>query len=113
MFGVLIPGPASILCDNQGVVKNASLPDFTLSKQHNAINYNVMCESATAGIICRGKDDRQTSLADAFTEVLPHHKCYNLFSHIGYSSMFHDSTSSIEHDPPDHVSPSKCVKLVT
>ena len=27
-FGVLFPGPASLLCDKQGVVKNTSLPAF-------------------------------------------------------------------------------------
>ena len=42
MFGVPIVGPALVLCDNQGVVKNTSLPDPVLSKRHNAINYNVV-----------------------------------------------------------------------
>ena len=71
MFGVPIEGPANVFCDNQGVVKNASLPESTLSKKHNAINYHVVRESAAAGILRFGKEDGQTNLADLFTKLLP------------------------------------------
>jgi hypothetical protein len=36
MFGVPIEGSAKVLCDNQGVVKNASISESVLSKKHNA-----------------------------------------------------------------------------
>ena len=88
MFGVPIVGPASVLCDNQGVVKNTSLPDSVLSKRHNAINYNVVREAVAAGIIRVGKEDGQTNLADAFTKMLPQNRRFDLFSRIAYSSMF-------------------------
>ena len=40
MFGVPIDGPANVYCDNQGVVKNTSLPESTLSKNlPNAKSY--------------------------------------------------------------------------
>ena len=42
MFGIPIDGPADVFCDNQGVVKNTSLPESLLSKKHNAINYHVV-----------------------------------------------------------------------
>jgi len=42
MFGIPLWGPASVLCDNQGVVKNTSLPELALSKRHNAINYHAV-----------------------------------------------------------------------
>ena len=32
MFGIPIDGPADVFCDNQGVVKNTSLPESVLSK---------------------------------------------------------------------------------
>jgi len=51
MFGCPIDGPANVFCDNQGVVKNASLLESTLSKKHNAINYHVVREAAAAGIL--------------------------------------------------------------
>ena len=35
MFGVPIDGPANVLCDNCGVVKNVSIPESTLMKKHN------------------------------------------------------------------------------
>ena len=34
--------------DDQGVVKNTSVPESTLSKKHNSINYH---KSAAAGIL--------------------------------------------------------------
>ena len=42
MFGIPIDGPADVFCDNQGVVKNMSLPESMLSKKHNAINYHAV-----------------------------------------------------------------------
>jgi hypothetical protein len=88
MFGVPIIGPASILCDNQGVVKNVSIPESTLTKRHNAINYHTTREAVAAGIIRVGKEDGLTNLADAFTKSLPRVRRYDLFGRIGYSSMF-------------------------
>jgi hypothetical protein len=88
MFGVPIRGPASVLCDNQGVVKNASIPESALTKRHNAINYHTIREAVAAGIIRVGKEDGLTNLADAFTKSLPRARRYELFSRIGYSSMF-------------------------
>eukprot|EP00957_Ditylum_brightwellii_P171890 13085741-Ditylum_brightwellii.AAC.1 len=35
MFGVLLEGSANVVYDNQGVAKNSSLPEFTLTKKHN------------------------------------------------------------------------------
>lgn len=40
MFGIPIDGPMDILCDNQSVVMNSSIPESTLSKKHNAICYH-------------------------------------------------------------------------
>ena len=51
MFGVAIKGPASVLCDNQAVVKNTSYPESTLSKRHNAINYHAVRKACATGII--------------------------------------------------------------
>ena len=87
-FGIPLRGPANVFCDNQGVVKNTSLPQSTLSKRHNAINYHVVRESVAAGIMRVGKEDGNTNLADAFTKVLPLRKRYALFYHMMYSSMF-------------------------
>ena len=58
------------MCDNQGVVKNASIPDSTLTKRHNAINYHIIREAVAAGIIKIGKEDTKSNLADLFTKRL-------------------------------------------
>jgi hypothetical protein len=88
MFGIPIVGPTSVLCDNQGVVKNASLPESTLSKRHNAINYHSVREAVAAQILRVGKEDGETNLADPLTKVLGRMKRYDMFSKITYSSMY-------------------------
>ena len=40
MFGVPLIGPASVFCDNQGVVNNTTMPESVLSKKHNQICYH-------------------------------------------------------------------------
>ena len=39
-MGVPIDGPAEVLCDNQSVVTNTSVPASVLNKRHNAICYH-------------------------------------------------------------------------
>jgi hypothetical protein len=88
MFGVPIRGPASVLCDNQGVVKNTSLPESALSKRHNSINYHSVREAVAAGILRVGKENGETNLADAFTKVLQRMKRNALFCRMTYGSAF-------------------------
>ena len=51
MFGVLLDRLADVFCDKRGVVMNASKPQSTLQKNHNAINYHAVSEAAAAGIL--------------------------------------------------------------
>jgi hypothetical protein len=79
MFGVPLDGPAQVYCDNQGVVKNTSLPESMLSKKHNAINYHAVREAAAAGVLQVHKEDTQTNLADLSRKVLPVDQRQELF----------------------------------
>src|SRR5210317_969152 len=83
MFGVPIDGPANVFCDNQGVVKNASIPESTLLKKHNAINYHAVREAVAAHILRVGKEDGETNLADLLTKIITGQKrwdiCWNIF----------------------------------
>jgi len=63
-IGVPLLGPTDVCCDNQGVLKNVSIPESTLSKKHNQINYHVVREAAAAGILRVAKEDSDTNLAD-------------------------------------------------
>jgi hypothetical protein len=85
MFGVPIEGPAQVFCDNQGVVKNTSIPESVLSKKHNAINYHAVREAAATGVIQVHKEDTQTNLADLFTKVLPADRRKELLGSILYN----------------------------
>ena len=70
MFGVTLDNPADVFCDNRGVVMNASKPESTLQKKHNAINYHAVCEAAAASILRVGKEYGETNLVDFLTKVL-------------------------------------------
>ena len=82
MFGVPIDGPADVFCDNRGVVKNVSIPESTLMKKHNSINYHTVQEAAAAGILRVGKEDGETNLADLLTKVLNGEKRWNICWHL-------------------------------
>lgn len=70
MFGVRLTGPANVFCDNQGVVKNASIPESALNKKHNAINYHMVRENVARRIIKVTKEATETNIADVFTKAL-------------------------------------------
>jgi hypothetical protein len=70
MFCVEIDGPVNVFCDNHGIVKNISIPESTLMKKHNAINYHAVREVVAAGILRVGKEDGETNLVDLLTKVI-------------------------------------------
>ena len=86
IFGVPLDGPTDTMCDNQGVTKNTSLPQSTLEKKHNAVNYNVVREAAAAGILRVGKEDKETNLADLLTKLLVWQRRHQLLPYILYSN---------------------------
>ena len=67
-LGIPIDGATNMFCDNNAVVKNVSLPESTLSKKHNAINFHIIRESVAAKIIRVGKEDTLTNISDVFTK---------------------------------------------
>ena len=69
MFGVPILGAANFYCDNAGVVKNTSIPESTLNKKHQSINYHVIREAVAAGIMRVAKENTLTNLADVLTKL--------------------------------------------
>ena len=84
MFGVAIEGPANVFCDNNGVVKNTTIPESMLAKKHNAINYHAVREAVAAKILRVGKEDGMTNLADLFTKILTPDRRRALCRHIMY-----------------------------
>lgn len=85
MFGIPIDGPADVFCDNQGVVNNTTMPQSTLSKKHNAVNYHACREAACAGIWRIAKEDTETNLADLLTKTLSHNRRWTLLGGIAYA----------------------------
>ena len=92
MFGIPLEAPATVFCDNQGVVKNTSIPESVLTKKHNAVNYHAVREAAAAGreaaaagVLEVVKEDTQTNLADLFTKVLPADRRRELLGSVLYN----------------------------
>ena len=85
MFSVLLDKPTDVMCDNQGVVKNTILPQTTLRKKHNAVNYYMVREAAATGILRVVKEDTETNWADLLTNILGWKKRHKLIPNIIYS----------------------------
>ena len=68
VFGIPVNGPINIYCDNEGVVKNASIPESTLQKKHNSVCYHRVCEAA-AGVCRVAKEDGKTHPADLMKKM--------------------------------------------
>ena len=71
MMGIPLDGPTSMLCDNEGVVKNTTAPESTLKKRHNAVSYHKVRESQAAGSIRVAKEPGVSNLADFMTKCCP------------------------------------------
>jgi len=84
MFGIPIDGPANVLCDNEAVVKNSSVPESTLKKKHNSIAYHRVREAVAAGTIRIAKESTETNLADVLTKPLAGERLRSLIQFILY-----------------------------
>jgi hypothetical protein len=71
MMGVPLEGPASVLCDNDSVVKSTTRPESSLSRKSNSIAYHKAREAQAAGIIRLAHEPGETNLADILTKLLP------------------------------------------
>lgn len=50
------------------LIKN--IPESTLNKKHDLINYHIVCESVSARMMGIAKEDTSTNIAGAFTKYL-------------------------------------------
>ena len=71
MFGVPIDGATSVYCDNQSVMKIATVSASTISKKHNSICYHKVRENVASGWISIAWIKSQKNLDDLFTKILP------------------------------------------
>ena len=76
MMGIPLDGPTNVFCDNESVFKNATRPESTLKKKHNAIAYHRVREAVAAGVVRIAWEDGRFNLADVLTKLLsgPHLK---------------------------------------
>ena len=71
MFGIPIEGTTNVLCDNEAVFKNMTMPDSTLKKKHTSICYHQCREVVASETIWVAKEGTLTNLSDLFTKPLP------------------------------------------
>jgi hypothetical protein len=84
MFGIPIDGPTNVYCDNKSVVINATKPESTLKKKHNAIVYHRVRKTIAAGTIHIAKEDSSTNIADMLTQPVPATRLKELCSFFVY-----------------------------
>ena len=84
MMGIPIDGPTNMFCDNEAVVRNATMPESMLKKKHDAIYYQHVQEACALGLIQIAKDDGATNLADVLTKSLPGPRLRDLIGQILY-----------------------------
>ena len=84
MMGVPIDGATNVFCDNEAVFKNATKPESTLKKKHNAIAYHRTREAQAAGMVRIAWEDGNFNLADVLTKLLPGPKLRHLMGYILY-----------------------------
>ena len=84
MMGIPIAGPSNVLCDNQSVVDNSSLPESQLKKKHLSIAYHYVRECCAKGAAQIAFESTETNLADLCTKVLGWQRRKNLCSRLLY-----------------------------
>ena len=71
-IGAPLKGPMDVYFNNQGVVNNRNVPKSTLNKNHNSINFHIVCKAEKARILGIGKEDTDINLADLLTKLMPY-----------------------------------------
>jgi hypothetical protein len=84
MMGIPVDGPTNVFCDNESVFKNATRPESTLKKKHNAIAYHRTREAIAASIVRIAWEDGRFNIADVLTKLMPGPKLRELISNILY-----------------------------
>jgi hypothetical protein len=84
MMGVPIEGPTNVLCDNQSVVTNSTLPASTIKKKHNSICYHRVREAVAANVIRIAHIPTGQNLADMLTKPLGGSKLHEFCKKILY-----------------------------
>ena len=80
MMGIPVDGATNVFCDNESVFKNATRPESTLKKKHNAIAYHRTREAVAAGIVRIAWEDGRFNIADVLTKLMPGPKLRQLIS---------------------------------
>ena len=106
MLGVPIDGPAVMLCDNNSVVLNVSLPSSVLKKKHNAVAYHRIREAVAAHIMLVWYIRTFLNLADICTKILGNTK-HHQFS---YPLVFRSSPKCKMQAKPNERSPKTDIK---
>ena len=71
MMGIPYKGPAYISGDNQYVLANTTIPDYTLKKKSQSIAYHFICEGSTRDEWGTSYVNIHDNEADLLTKLLP------------------------------------------
>ena len=66
------------------------MPTSTLAKKHNAVNYHIVREAATAGILRVGKESTESNKADVLTKILDYSRKTRLLKGVCFENFRDD-----------------------
>jgi len=69
-MGIPIEAPCLMFYDNETVLHNSTIPEYTLKKKHNAIAYHRVREAVASTILKIGYIPSNNNLVDMFTNPL-------------------------------------------
>ena len=84
-IGLRLDGPADVGCDNQGAVKNTSIPESTLAKKHNAVDYHIVRETVAADIMQVGNEVTKTNPTGVLTNIMTYLQKHELIKHLQWN----------------------------
>ena len=114
MLGIPIEKPTTVLCDNNSVVLNVSLPSSVLKKKHNAVAYHRVREAVAARVIVVWYVRTFLNLADLFTKILGKLKHHRFSKPLIFSSSpTHETEFEIKDTSPKSESSGEATARVT
>ena len=78
MLGIKVSKPTTILCDNQSVVYNMTLPSSTLKKKHHLLSWNKCREAVAIEAVRFAHIGSKWNQADLGTKAVGPVDCYRL-----------------------------------
>ena len=101
-FGVPVKGPTILFCDNESVVKNASVPHSQLKKKHVALAYHCVREAIAAGIVELHHIPGMLNYSDILSKHWGHSQVWHLVKALLFKGEENNETGNKKREANSH-----------